>query len=803
MSNRPRFAFVLIALAAVAAGPAAAQTETTIRASGFESDGLSMGGWRWLANQDGDAHMAWTFSSPRLAGGDVRLHLDGLAAFPPGSPGTASVRLHYGAAAAARTGSGTTSPAPEGELSLNLATQPGETAVVGVPVVGEAVLTAAMLNAAAPSATKLVVRMEQSENPGVSLAFRRRDMVLTVGAGSGEAGMGAGAFESNGDLINGWYWLRDQALDHFASWRLADVTVPASGLPLSIEALATNRVSGPPGIAARFVLRYGTSPSVLEGRGGQTMAVNLTNVSPPGDPVGYTNRGTVTLPARNLGGGGHAATVYLRVERAAASGPHVAFRAASMSIAATGGETAGGTTEGGGTTGGGTTGGGTTGGGGTGGGTTGGGTTGGGTTGGGTTGGTGTGGETASAVSLTVEDGGRKLISSVPFLVAADAVGTASDPDDDGVDQAVEDAMLQRLNPQIGLDEEEDWLQARPIDKVVQFGRVTPYPNRQVGRYLLVYYATTWSRDYGRFAIGLDVYDREVAQRHNGDVELVVEAWEILDPKTAALRWVFTSAHGAETLHSGVWAAEGSSCNDGKVAYGPDQRICATLSFSGGRLSLQASEDKHAFYPTVAACEAVRLAINLGTGIGEDCGGGGSFIFEVYNAGEPGLRLLDDIGGLFAGEKLWTGDASGQFCGGHEGSYNPDLPCPGRVGNRLGAPPDLLKAKLLGAPLSLQDGKARLYENIEFAPGSWIIDLTTSSAIDDLSRYGTSGFANDRISSIKMGRGIACTFYEHANHGGQHLGPLTYADAVNGEWPDLRALGWNDRISSIYCQPAP
>ncbi|MFO1057485.1 MAG: hypothetical protein U1E53_11025 [Dongiaceae bacterium] len=406
-------------------------------------------------------------------------------------------------------------------------------------------------------------------------------------------------------------------------------------------------------------------------------------------------------------------------------------------------------------------------------------------------------------MTLTVEDGGRKLISSVPFLVDADGVGGTTDTDGDGVDQAVEDAILQRLNPQIELDEEEDWLQHRPTDKVFQFGRVTPYPNRQVGRYLLVYYATTWSRDYGRFAIGLDAYDENVAQRHNGDVELVVEAWEILDPKTAALRWVYTSAHGGESLHSGVWAVEGRSCNDGKVDFGPDQTICATLAFAGGRLSLQASEDKHAFYPTAAACEAVRLVIRVGTGFGEDCGGGGTFTFEVYNAGEPSHHLLDDIGSIFAGEKLWTGDADGKFCGGHEGSYNADLPCPDRIGNRLASPPDILRAKLLGAPLSLADGTARLYENIQFAPGSWIIDLTTSSAITDLSRYGTAGFANDRISAIKIGRGIACTFYEHANRGGTHLGPLTYADAVNGEWPDLRAQGWNDRISSIYCQSSP
>ncbi len=40
--------------------------------------------------------------------------------------------------------------------------------------------------------------------------------------------------------------------------------------------------------------------------------------------------------------------------------------------------------------------------------------------------------------------------------------------------------------------------------------------------------------------------------------------------------------------------------------------------------------------------------------ITETCPCGGTFTFEVYDAGEPSHHLLDDIGSIFAGEKLWT-----------------------------------------------------------------------------------------------------------------------------------------------------
>ncbi len=64
------------------------------------------------------------------------------------------------------------------------------------------------------------------------------------------------------------------------------------------------------------------------------------------------------------------------------------------------------------------------------------------------------------------------------------------------------------------------------------------------------------------------------------------------------------------------------------------------------RLRLEASEDKHAVYPTKQACEDVHLArlmsLTAGLaltselrGVGEDCGGGGTFIMPIANIGEP------------------------------------------------------------------------------------------------------------------------------------------------------------------------
>lgn len=743
MSLRAALLFIAAVAAALAAPVAQARAQTPLTATGFNSNGVAMAGWRWLANDEGDAYIAWTFSHPRIATDDLHLQFAGVAAFAPGSGGTVTLRIHYGFPGSGQQGG------VLAETTLTLAAAAPQSGVVGVPVTGELLITAAMMDAVAPAARRLIVRIEQKENPGATVAFNKQGLIVTpMEAATEETPMAAAtAFDSNGDLIQGWYWLRDAALRHRATWRFDNMRVPENGLQLTITALATNKTNGGPGFDAQFILRYGTEESVLRGAGGTLLSVRLPNVSPPGDPVGYTTRDTIVLPAVTLGGAGRTGPLYLRVERPSAKGPHVAFNARTMAIPAAG------LSE-------------------------------------------------DQTVALTVSGGGRVIVSSRPFMVAKDAVGGATDPDGDGVLQAFEEAALRRLNPRIQIDEDENWFRNRSTDKVMQFARVTAYPSRQVPRYLLLYFATTWSRDYGRDTLGIDLYDEYVAQRHNGDVERVIEAWEIVGEQAAELRWVFTSAHFGPTYHSGVWAARGRSCNYGKVVAGSDQTICATLQFDDGRVKLQASESKHAFYPTVGACEDVRLVVNaMGTGVGEDCGGGRTFTFAVYNAGEPDAPLLDDIGSLFAGERIWS---SAEFCGGTDGTYNPDLPCVGRVGKALTSPEDIIENKLSRAPKTIPDGTALMYEHVRF--GGWAVALKTTSAIPDLSRIGGGKSVNDLISSIKIGRGITCTFWMDKNYKGAKLGPWVAADAPDGEWLDLSfhdVLSFNDRISSVRCAPAP
>ncbi|MRR15817.1 MAG: hypothetical protein EG826_05110 [Deltaproteobacteria bacterium] len=300
-------------------------------------------------------------------------------------------------------------------------------------------------------------------------------------------------------------------------------------------------------------------------------------------------------------------------------------------------------------------------------------------------------GGTAWALTLTITDDGRKLESSVPFLVAKCGPG---DSDCDGVLQEFEDAVLQRLNPKFELDEDEPWLRNRSVDKAVNFGRVTVYPSREDPKYLLVNFAVTWSRDYGRDTLPgrgpyIDYYNKVIAIKHNGDVERITEAWEIVDNRTARLKWVYMSAHSGESLHSGVWSAQGESCNPGKVKLAVDQNLCARVQFEDNRVKVQASEGKHAIYPTVKVCEDVRLVAT----IGEDCGGGGTHLFSVYNAGEPDHPLMDDINAIFPGEKIWTAT---DFCGSKRtSSYNPALPCIGhRIGSSLEDPDGKLKTML-------------------------------------------------------------------------------------------------------------
>ena len=145
-------------------------------------------------------------------------------------------------------------------------------------------------------------------------------------------------FFSDGDLISGWYWLRDPSFNQAAEWVFEGIPQGTEDIVLDLEVLATSRVDGPRGIDARFFLSYGIPP-----RGGQgglivgTKEVVLPNVSPPHDPVGYTCRGQVTIPRKNLEG---ASVLWIRAHRnpgpflsgKSPSTVHVAFRKESVTL---------------------------------------------------------------------------------------------------------------------------------------------------------------------------------------------------------------------------------------------------------------------------------------------------------------------------------------------------------------------------------------------------------------------------------------------------------------------------------------
>jgi hypothetical protein len=153
-------------------------------------------------------------------------------------------------------------------------------------------------------------------------------LALVVGAmvGFGEE-FRAISFQSNGDLIQGWYWLRDPELRHKAWWTFEGLPKDTD-LVLEITCLATSRVNGPRGVSAQFRLACGYPGAGMMGGVFVMQEVTLPNVSPPEDPVGYTCRGTVVIPANTPGLAVGKLTIF--VERISAGGPHVAFNKDSM-----------------------------------------------------------------------------------------------------------------------------------------------------------------------------------------------------------------------------------------------------------------------------------------------------------------------------------------------------------------------------------------------------------------------------------------------------------------------------------------
>ncbi len=110
----------------------------------------------------------------------------------------------------------------------------------------------------------------------------------------------ASSFVSGGDPVAGWFWLRDAAHVAAATWTFAPL--PASGdLTFVVEVLATDDVDGARDLDARFYFAWGPAAPDPSGDWYGRLPVTLPNVSPADDPVGYTCRGTVTVPRSTIG----------------------------------------------------------------------------------------------------------------------------------------------------------------------------------------------------------------------------------------------------------------------------------------------------------------------------------------------------------------------------------------------------------------------------------------------------------------------------------------------------------------------
>jgi len=163
--------------------------------------------------------------------------------------------------------------------------------------------------------------------------------VLPLGQVGIADGLHASEFYSNGDLIQGWYWLKDRGLQQYAEWTFTNVPPGTGDIVIGITALATDRASGGRGFPARFRLLYGFPGGGPMGGIFEVMEVTLPNVSPPDDPVGYTCKGRIFIPRSALYSGSR---LFLRVERISPTDNHVAFNEDSMVILLGGGQGTGG-----------------------------------------------------------------------------------------------------------------------------------------------------------------------------------------------------------------------------------------------------------------------------------------------------------------------------------------------------------------------------------------------------------------------------------------------------------------------------
>ena len=215
------------------------------------------------------------------------------------------------------------------------------------------------------------------------------------------------------------------------------------------------------------------------------------------------------------------------------------------------------------------------------------------------------------------------------------------DLDNDGLVDAWETVVLERLRPLVQLDEDEPMLEA-PDGLLIHVARIWPITAEEV-RVMIV---LAYSEDYGRCGL----------TAHHGDSERVALTLT-LQSGSAWVTAAYTAAHEGElndqsTLYTGEDIGQMETTTDPETG--------------DPRWLVYASEGKHATYSSVQHCEGASVIPCLE----EDCAPDGVSDTARYdvlaehaiNAGEEASPLADDLTEFgMPGERIW---AEQTFCGG-------------------------------------------------------------------------------------------------------------------------------------------
>lgn len=345
---------------------------TTVNASlEFTSDGTERDGLRWLEESTQTAR--WEFADFPDDLTDLVLDAAAVVETDAAAGGTVTVGLTYGqgktALGSVELDLPVTGPARDdqvfasGSFTIAEADLPDDLATLWVAATGS---ESTPIGVAAESMLFQPLRLTPGIDQGdaIPAAIAEASAAETTGTSESPGLASApspttspapaptpvsGSFTTNGDSISGWYWLRDSAGGHYARWDFATVPAAGSSVVVTFSMLATDRVSGGPGVDARFYLTWGFTGADGAAVGtSSTRLVTLENVSPLGAAVGYTCEGSESLAIDQVPSG--ATGFWVQATRvdptgaASAVSEHVAFNATAATLSSEPG--GGGTTDG-------------------------------------------------------------------------------------------------------------------------------------------------------------------------------------------------------------------------------------------------------------------------------------------------------------------------------------------------------------------------------------------------------------------------------------------------------------------------